>query len=203
MLSDTLPGYYLDGEVLVGKWVPRCKDIVGDPIFQVVVPKTICDLVLKSAHASSGHFVVKKHIHDIDVSEDLKGIDPPKHLFNYVSDFRRRLYEFWEQANVKLGHSQDRMKQLFNRQAEVRVFLPGDQVLALVPVVGSPFQAKFVGPYMVLRHVSDLNYLTQTPEKRKRSHVCHVNLLKPYFVNDIVENPNSVLTVENPKGSRV
>ncbi len=24
---------------------------------------------------------------DIDVSEDLKGIDPPKHLFNYVSDF--------------------------------------------------------------------------------------------------------------------
>ncbi len=102
-----------------------------------------------------------------------------------------------------MGHSQVRMKQLFDRRAEVRVFQPGDQVLALVPVVGSPFQAKFVGPYTVLRQVSDLNYLIETPERRKKTGVCHVNLLKPYFVHDIVENPNSVLTVENPEGYRV
>ncbi len=86
-----------------------------------------------------------------------------------------------------MGHSQDRMKQLFDHRAEVRVFQPGDQVLAFVPVVGSPFQVKFVGPYTVLRQVSDLNYLIETPERRKKTCVCHVNLLKPYFVRDIVK----------------
>ncbi len=80
----------------------------------------------------------------LHLSGDLKGIDPPKYLLNYVSVFRRRLYESWEQAKVKMGHSQDRMKHLFDRRAEVRVFQLGDKVLALVPVVGSPFQAKFV-----------------------------------------------------------
>lgn len=60
MQLDTPSGYYLDGEVLVRKWVPHCKDFVGDPIVQVVVPKKLRDLVLKTAHDSSGHLGVKK-----------------------------------------------------------------------------------------------------------------------------------------------
>ncbi len=50
-----------------------------------------------------------------------------------------------------MGHSQDRMKQLFDRRAEVQVFQPGDQVFALVPVVVSPFQAKCVRCYVRFR----------------------------------------------------
>lgn len=37
----------------------------------------------------------------------------------------------------------------------MRVFVTGDQVLALVPLVGSPLHAKFEGPYAGLRQVSD------------------------------------------------
>ncbi|KAM9336642.1 chymotrypsin-like protease CTRL-1 [Symphorus nematophorus] len=41
---------------------------------------------------------------------------------------------------------------LFDRKTEPCVFEPGDQVLALLPLVGSSFQAKFSGPYTVNRH---------------------------------------------------
>jgi len=83
------------------------------------------------------------------VSEDLKDVNPPRNLLNYAGDFRSRLNGPCAQAKANLGHSQDRMKQLFDHSAEVQVFQSGDQVLALVPVVGTAFQAKFVGPYSV------------------------------------------------------
>lgn len=142
------------------------------------------------------------------LSEDLKNVTPPKNLLNYVSDFRRRLYESCAQAKANLGHSQDKMKRLFDRRAEVRIFKSGDQVLALVPVVGSPFQAKFVGPYTVLRQISDLNYLIETPDRRKKTRVCHVNLLKPYYVPDAVkdstqEDVTFTLNSEIPEGFQV
>lgn len=60
VLQDTASGYYLDGEILVRKWVSHGKDFVGDPIVQIVVPKILCDLVLTTAHDTSGHLGVKK-----------------------------------------------------------------------------------------------------------------------------------------------
>ncbi len=51
----------------------------------------------------------------------------------------------------------------------------------MLPIIGSPFQAKFAGPYTVARKISDLNYLITTPDRRKKTRVCHVNLLKPFY----------------------
>ena len=79
------------------------------------------------------------------------------------------------------------MKWWYDHRAEVHVFSPGDQVLALLPVIGSPFQAKFSGPYSVLRQVSDVNYLISTPDRRRVSQLCHVNMLKPYFLRSTTE----------------
>lgn len=73
------------------------------------------------------------------------------------------------------------MKHLYNRKAEHRTFSPGDKVLALLPLLSSPFQAKFSGPYEVVKCLSDHNYLLSTPDRRKKEQVCHINLLKPYF----------------------
>ena len=72
------------------------------------------------------------------------------------------------------------MKLKYDGQAELREFSPGDCVLALLPFVNSPSQAKYCGPFTVLRKVSDLNYLIETPGHRKSSKLCHVNLLKCY-----------------------
>lgn len=61
----------------------------------------------------------------------------------------------------------------------LREFSVGDQVVALCPLVSSPFQAKYSGPYTVVERVSDQNYLIATPGRRKPVKLYHVHLLKP------------------------
>lgn len=107
--------------------------------------------------------------------------EPPSNLIDYVNGFRHRHYVAGELAKQNLGGSQTKMKYLYDKKSEKRQFSEGDQVLALLPVVGSPFQAKFVGPYTVVRQLSELNYLIATPDRRTRNQLCHVNLLKPYY----------------------
>ena len=67
----------------------------------------------------------------------------------------------------------------------VRAFSPGDEVFALLPIRGSPFEAKYLGPYTVNRQVSDTNYVASTPERRRKTQLYHVNLLKPYFSSSL------------------
>lgn len=71
------------------------------------------------------------------------------------------------------------MKCLYDRKAT-----PGDCLLALLPIMTiaySPFQAKFTGPFTVLRQVSYQNYLLLSSKRCSSTQLCHVNLLNPYF----------------------
>lgn len=114
------------------------------------------------------------------LSDHWKTVDPPENILDYVNDFRCRLYNVCATARRKLGMAQEKMKDIFDRKAKVQSFEPGDQVLILLPVVGSPFQAKFHGPYTVKSRMSECDYLINTPDRRKKVQWCHVNLLKPY-----------------------
>ena len=84
-------------------------------------------------------------------------------------------------AREKLCVSQSKMKTWYDRGTERYEFNPGNQVLALMPIVGSPFQAKYAGPYTIVERVLDLNYVIATSGRRKNKRLCHVNLLKPYY----------------------
>lgn len=110
--------------------------------------------------------------------------EPPKKLTEYVDGFKRRLFEAVKVAKVNLEQAQSKMKRLYDRRTEHRSFCVGDQVLALLPVVSSPFKAKFAGPYVILRRESDENYIISTPERRTKTRLCHVNLLKSYYVRE-------------------
>jgi transposase InsO family protein len=121
------------------------------------------------------------------LQDDWKNSEPPKNLLHYVNGFRNRLYAAGELAKEKLAGAQHKMKRLYDRISEQRTFSPGDQVLALLPLVGSPFQAKFTGPHTVVKKVSDQNYLIATPLRRKPNQLCHINLLKTYY--DRVSSP--------------
>lgn len=107
--------------------------------------------------------------------------ETPVNLLDYVNGFRRRLYLAGKLARENLGKAQLKMKTWFDRRSECRKFSPGDQVLMLLPVTGLSFLARFAGPYSVIKRVSDQNYIVSTPDKRKSTQLCHVNLLKPYF----------------------
>ena len=76
------------------------------------------------------------------------------------------------------------MKARYDNHVIDRKFEPGDKVLALLPIPGRPLQARYFGPYTIDKKTSDLNYIINTPGRRKTKQMCHVNMLKEYFDRD-------------------
>lgn len=78
------------------------------------------------------------------------------------------------------------MKKQFDIKAVEQQFQPGDQVLVLLPLPGSTLTARFSGPYVMRGKVSDNDYVIHTPERRKKTRLCHVNMLKAYHSREPV-----------------
>ena len=110
----------------------------------------------------------------LDPSEDID-------LLTYVCKIKERLSDACKLASDNLEKAQGDMKLWYDRNARKRQFQVGDHVLVLMPMPGSPLQARFIGPCKVLKRSGDLNYVVSTPERRKKTQLCHVNMLKPYY----------------------
>lgn len=65
-----------------------------------------------------------------------------------------------------MAKSQSNMKQHFDKNAMQSSFQPGDSVLFLLPVPGSALQARFAGPYVVEKRLSDTDHIIGTPGQR-------------------------------------
>ena len=131
--------------------------------------------------------------------------DPEKiSVLKYVATFKDRLFRAGQMAKRNLQESQSKMKVWYDRKAKSRCFEPGDRVLVLFPVVGNPLQAKYSGPYKVVKKISDTNYLVKTPDRRKETQVCHINMLKAYHVKPKPElvTLNNRLGLESPTHSK-
>ena len=127
--------------------------------------------------------------------------DPEKiSVLKYVATFKDRLFRAGQIAKRNLQESQSKMKVWYDRKAKSRCFEPGDRVLVLFPVVGNPLQAKYSGPYKVVKKISDTNYLVKTPDRRKETQVCHINMLKAYHEKPKPElvTLNNRLGLESP-----
>lgn len=114
---------------------------------------------------------------------NLKPGKPPEDVLDYVNGFRRRLHIACASAHGNLSGAQGKMKGIFDQKAETHQFELGHQVLALLPEVGSPFQARFSGPFTVKSRMSDRDYLIFSPKRRKKVQWCHVNLFKPFLAS--------------------
>ncbi|CAI5669654.1 unnamed protein product [Oreochromis niloticus] len=86
------------------------------------------------------------------------------------------------------------MKKWYDRKAVKRHFQVGDKVLVLLPVPGSALSARFAGPYVVVRKVSETDYVLSTPERRRKTRLCHINMLKPYHDRETHETVASAAT---------
>ncbi|KAK0153503.1 Retrovirus-related Pol polyprotein from transposon 412 [Merluccius polli] len=128
----------------------------------------------------------------------------PASLVEYVDGFRRKLFLSWKLACEHLSAAQGNMKRRYDRKAEARVFNPGDQVVALLPIPGSALTAKYSGPFTIMRQVSETNYVLSTPERKRSTQLCHINLLKPYYsassgvASGHAGNPVGLVVVEGP-----
>ena len=99
---------------------------------------------------------------------------------------------------------------MINDYTQSRSSQQGNQVLALLPVPGKPFQAIYLGPYIVKEKVSDLNYIVSIPDRHKNFQLCHMNMLKSYvnrdknkvvqcadIVSPVPQNCNNVCDTQN------
>ena len=66
--------------------------------------------------------------------------------------------------------------------------------MVFFPILGSAPQPRYTGPYRVERRVGEVNYVIATPDRRKTSRLCHINMLKrncerdaAVVINDPVE----------------
>ena len=104
----------------------------------------------------------------------------PDNLLDQVADLRYRLLRANELARKNLEKSQQKMKTWYDRKARKRSFRIGDKVLILLPIPQQSLRARYCGPYLITRKVSDLDYVIDTPYRRKSQRLCHINMLKEY-----------------------
>ncbi len=122
------------------------------------------------------------------LSEQLLSKHPvSSNILDYVSAFRERLHKACEVAKAHLVTAQSKMKLRYDKTSVKRIFQPGDLVLVLLPVPGSALQAKFDGPYAVEKKLSETDYVISTPDRRRKSRVCHLNMLKGYIRKETSE----------------
>ena len=120
--------------------------------------------------------LLKEHL--ISPRKEAQGIP------EYVAKLRARLQLACSLAKDALTSSQVKMKQRHDRKAVIHSFQPGDKVLILTPTSGSSLSAKFSGPYVVEKKVSETNYVIHTPDRRRRNRVCHVNMIKRHHTRE-------------------
>ena len=105
---------------------------------------------------------------------------PELNLLDYVSEFKERFLRAGELARDNLKNSQEKMKAWYDRGTQDRQFKPGESVVILLPLPGNPLKARYCGPYVVHRKVSDTDYVIETPDRRKSRRLCHINMIRAY-----------------------
>ena len=134
------------------------------------------------------------------IREHWEGDSPNINLLDFVSNSKERLIKKWTFARKYLGGKQEEMKRKYDVGTKVRNFEEGDLVLALLPFPGRPLKAAFSGPWRINKKVSNVNYLVETPCRRKKHQLCHVNMLKKY---ESRENVKSVMCVNEVKDEKI
>ena len=56
----------------------------------------------------------------------------------------------------------------------VRKFKPGEKVIVLLLIHCYPLQAKYCWPYVIESRLNNLNYIVNTPTRRKKRQICQV-----------------------------
>ena len=123
-------------------------------------------------------------------------------LLQYVSDFCTKLFTACESAKANISSTQKSVEEKYDADIAERNFQPGLKVLALLPVPGNTLSSRFFVPYVIEKKLNDLSYTIVTPDKRKQTQWCHINMLKPSVErsSNLVEGLANVnVVVSEPK----
>ena len=132
------------------------------------------------------------------VREHWEGDAPEINVLEYITNFQGKMHRAWEFARKNLLKSQNIMKTNYDIGTKKRTFNPGDKVLVLLPLPGNPLKASFSGPWKVLKKVNEVNYIIETPNRRRNTQLCHINMLKPFISRFLDSEPDPVTIVSIP-----
>ena len=102
-------------------------------------------------------------------------------LLDYVSKFRDKLKKACELAQQNLKNSQSKMKILYDRKSQNRVFNPGGKVSVSSPGRRNKLQARDLGSYLVIKRVGTLHWTFKDCDGGQLTEICQFNMAKPYF----------------------
>ena len=123
------------------------------------------------------------------IKEAWLGQNSTMNLLDHVSDLREKLHTATELAKEKLKSAQQKMKVWYDKKAQKRTFKPGDKVLVILPIPGHPLQARYCGLYVIEKKVNEVVYVVHMPERRKQRGLCHINMLKKYYIDHSTQHP--------------
>jgi hypothetical protein len=66
------------------------------------------------------------------------------------------------------------MKQWYDKDTTKRSFKPAEIVIVLLLIHCHPLQAKYCWPYVIESRLNDLNYIVNTPTRRKKRQIYQV-----------------------------
>ena len=88
--------------------------------------------------------------------------------------FNYKLTRACDIEHDNLKQSQDKMKHWYDNDAIVREIKPGEKVIVLLFIHCHQLQAKYVWPYVIESRLNDLNYIVNTPTRRKKTQISQV-----------------------------
>jgi hypothetical protein len=113
-----------------------------------------------------------------------------KNVVEFMLETREQLRTALDLTSAHARKQGSRAKVWYDRKALLQEFKPGDKVLMLLPIRMAPLQLKLPGAYIVTERLGPVDYVINTPERRKTRRVCHVNLLRPYRQRDLTLFPD-------------
>ena len=85
-----------------------------------------------------------------------------------------------ELVSKNAGKAQLQQKRAYDHKAKARSLNVGDQVLVLLPKSRNHLKLEWVGPYIVTRKLTSVDYEVEIPGRRSEK-IYHVNLLKKWY----------------------
>ncbi|GFX80633.1 retrovirus-related Pol polyprotein from transposon 412 [Trichonephila clavipes] len=108
-------------------------------------------------------------------------------VVDYVFELINRMKRCQELAILHMEDAKQKQKLWYDRRTVKRQFQLSELVLVIAPSRPNKLSVQWVGPGEIVQQLSETNYVVKFPEKDK-THVYHVNMLKPYHQRE--ENIN-------------
>ena len=121
-------------------------------------------------------------------------------VVSYVLSVQEKLARMSELVRENLAQAQKDQKRWYDRHARQREFQPGEHVLVLLPSSTSKLQARWQGPYPVLRRVGTVTYQIDMFDTRKRRRIFHVNMLRKWHTpnaTSFLAEDDDAMDIEN------